>query len=201
LHRAADLDVTDAVAVLQPLDDLLLDQRRNLAQAARARIHHHFNRRALLTLGAGALDLRLAHFARQRRADLRDAVADLLRRRDHVGFETELDLEERAAFTRRRVDVAHAVDRVDDVLERLDDFVFDRLGRSARILHRDVRLRHADLGHLLYGEQPIREQAEHDQREHHHGREDGLVDAGLGDPHKLRPTRCGRALSGRPARW
>ena len=26
--------------------------------------------------------------------------------------------------------------------------------------------------------------AEHDQREHDHGREDGLIDAGAGDPHK-----------------
>ena len=77
----------------------------------------------------------------------------------------------------------HAVDGVDDVLDRLDDVVLDRLGRGARILHRDVRLRHADLGHLLDRQQPIGEQAEHDQREHDHGREDGLIDAGAGDPH------------------
>jgi hypothetical protein len=181
--------VTYASDVLQALDDLLLHQRGDFAQAARARIHDQLDGRALLALAAGALDLRLAYFARQRRADLRDFVADLLRRRDHVGFETELDLEQGAAFTRRGVDVAHAVDRVDDVLDRLDDLVLDGLGRRARVLHRDVRLRHADLGHLLDRQQAIGKQAEHDQREHDHGREDGLVDAGLGDPH-------GRARSG-----
>ena len=80
--------------------------------------------------------------------------------------------------------ILDAIDRVDDVLDRLDDIALDRFGRSARIWHRDEHQRHVDFGHLLDRQQPVRERAHHDEREHDHRREDGLIDAGTGDPHK-----------------
>ena len=57
-------------------------------------------------------------------------------------------------------------------------------GEAPGIGHRHVRLRDGDFRHLLDRQQPVREHAEHHQREHDHRREDGLIDAGASDPHK-----------------
>ena len=65
--------------------------------------------------------------------------------------------------------------------------VLDGLGGSARILHLDEDGRKHDIRHALDAQAVVGEDAQDEQRHHHHGGEDGLVDAGLGDPHGRQP--------------
>ncbi len=53
----------------------------------------------------------------------------------------------------------------------------DFLGRGARSGRRHDDCRKVDLGELIDPERPVAEDADHDENEHEHPREDGLPDA------------------------
>ena len=181
---AVDVDARDTRDVLEPLDDRLVGQRGELAQVGAVG-----DMTASETTGSwfsvvGAHHQRILDVARERRAHharpcrARPASRAIMSvsRRNSTNTELVPSRGERAHEPHAR----HAVDRV---LDRAGDVDLHRLGRRAGVLRLDDDERQRHVGHLLHAQPRIREDAEHRERDHHHGREDGVVDRDAGDPH------------------
>ena len=170
-HRqAADVDPGHALDALQPLADDLLAEDRQLARAARLATAAPASTTGwalslLKRATVGALASR-----GKRGLHRGDAVAHVLHRAAHVGVERELDARLAAALEAARGDALDAGDAVERLLDRLGHLALDRLGRRARVGDVDEGDRRRDVGHLLDAQLAVREQAEHAQRHHHHGR-------------------------------
>ena len=165
LHDLRDADVRrlqlvridfDRQLALDLAEDLHVGHAGNRAQLARdARIgeprelgrrQHRRRDRDRDDRPIGVVELlndRLLHLRRQIRADRRDRVAHFLRRDVHVLVEQELDHDHRVAVVRLAHDALHAGDRADLLLDRLEHFALDDVGRRAGIddAHRQERRR------------------------------------------------------------
>ena len=168
--------------ILEALDDHLVGERSQLAQAHRRRQHRQRYDR-LLVLLIGANDQRILDVARKAGPHLRDLVAHILHRARHVGGKPELREYLALALERRRPDRLDARHGVDRVFERLGDVGFDDLGRGSRIAGHDEHERQAHVGHLLDAQARVRKDAEHRDADHHHGREHRVIDRYASDPH------------------
>ncbi len=113
------------------LDDRLVGERRELAQAGRLR-HHRERGDRLIVLVLDAIDERILDVARERRTHDRDLVADVLDRHRRVGRQPELDEDLARSLARVREDPLDARHLVDGVLDRLGDVGLDSFGRGAR---------------------------------------------------------------------
>ena len=109
-------------------------------------------------------------------ADALDLRPDVLRRRVDVASELELDRHLRHAFERDRRDAIDAFHRIEGFLHPARHLALDRLRARARVdrLHGDDGNVH--LGELVDCKSAIAEDAEDDQAEHHHRREDRSAD-------------------------
>ena len=92
---------------------------------------------------------RLLHLRRQVVANLRDLVANLLRRQPRVLREVELDDDVGEAVERVRAHPVDAADAGDHLLDRIDDLTLDDIGRRAGIRNRHHHDRGVDLGILV----------------------------------------------------
>ena len=112
LDGAADDDIADAGRVLQALDDLLVDDRRDFAQAAGRRSTRPGSRPAAWLLSLLAREIVGSRTSRGMAA----RICATLSRTSCVATtmstsRRNVDHEVRDAFARGRVDVLHAVDR------------------------------------------------------------------------------------------
>ena len=128
---------------------------------------------------------RLLHLGRQVVPDLRDAVADVLRRLLQVLLEDELDRDHAEAVERVRLDLLDAADRRDLLLDRIDDLALDGVGRRARVGDRDRDDRRRDVGELVGLQGRQREHAEDRQRKHRDDRDDRPPNGEIRDEHLL----------------
>ena len=103
-------------------------------------------------------------------------VADLLGGDIRVFVQLELDNNLRHAFTRHRVQVVHARDLVDCAFDLIRDVGLDLLWGCPGETRRHHNHRNIDVGELIDRKATIPEDAEHDEPEHHHRREDRPLD-------------------------
>ena len=125
---------------------------------------------------------------RQLAADLVDLGADVLRGQVAVALELELDDDGETPSSELRGDAVDALHRVERLLHPPRHLALDRLRRRARVdglhhHHRDV-----DVGKLVDRQPAVAEEAQHDQAEHHHRREDGAADGDAAQPTARRPA-------------
>ena len=80
---------------------------------------------------------RFLHFLRQVVADLRNLVANFLRRLLQILFELEEGDDDAVAVERVGLNLVHAADAGDTLFDAIDDLALDALGRGARVGHRD----------------------------------------------------------------
>ena len=99
-----------------------------------------------------------------------------MNRAGDVRAETELDENLALSFARVRIDPLDARYRVDRVFDRLAHVGFDNFRRGSRIDGENLDIRQRDVGILLDAQPRVREQAEHHDPDHHHGREHRVVD-------------------------
>ena len=87
------------------------------------------------------------------------------------------------------VSVPDPGDRVDRLLDLPRDVALHRFRRGARVdrLHHDEG--EGDVRPLVDRQPPVREEAQRDQRQHQHGREDGPLDRDVGEEHRRLPPR------------
>ena len=109
---------------------------------------------------------RLLHLERQLVADLRDLVANVLRRLLQVLLELEDGDDHAEAVQRVRLDLLDAADPGDALLDAIDQLALDALRRRARIRQRHDDHRVLHVGELVGLELHQREDAEDDEREH-----------------------------------
>jgi hypothetical protein len=142
-----------------------------------------------LSVGLDLGDDRFVDFVRQLVAHARHPVAHVVGR--HVDFagdaEAQRDL---AAF--RPADRRHDIDTLDAgqaFLKRLGDLAFDDVGRRAAIIGRDRDHRFVDIGIFADGQTLVRDDADQDQGQAHHRRQDRPADADVGQAHGFSSPR------------
>ncbi len=178
-HRA------DAAHVLEPaLDDLVGEVRRGLRREARGVDTHRQDRHHA---EVDALDDRLLDLPRQLAAQRRDLAADVFRGRHRRNLELELDDDVREALLGDRLDVAHALDGVDRLLDPLRHLALDGLGTRARIDRGDGDDRDLDLGEEVDIQLAVGRDTDDGERRHHHGREDRVLDGEIAQEHVAGP--------------
>ena len=86
------------------------------------------------------------------------------------------------------MDVAHALDRRERLLERIDDLVLHRGGRRALELDGHADERELHVGVAVDAEAHEAEHAERGERERHHPGQDGALDREVGKAHSSAPS-------------
>ncbi len=182
-HAAADVDARHAGDVLQALDDRLVGERGELAQAHRRRQHGERDDR-LLVLEVGAQHQRILDVAREARAHLRRScrgrpaspaiMSVAIRNSANTSLLPSSEFE-RISLTPETVLIAYSSGLVTSASTTSGDA--PGIGRQHQ--HEGQ----ADVGHLLDAQPVVREEPEHGDADHHHGGEHRVVDRDAGDPH------------------
>ncbi len=114
--------------------------------------------------------------------DVVDAVTHLLRRDVDVLVELELDHHARDTLCRDRAELLDTGDGVDRLLDGVRDVGLYLLGRSARVDRRDRHHREVDLREAVEPELFVADDADQEDREDDHRREDGALYTELCEP-------------------
>ena len=131
---APDVDPADLGDGLQPLDEELVGDARQLEQVAAVAADGDLEDRRLV--GVGLRDRRRVDVGGQVALGPRHPVADVVGGGLEVGVELELDGDRRASLAADRGQGADAGDAVDRLLERLGDLRLDDVGGGAAVVGR-----------------------------------------------------------------
>ena len=181
LAGAAEPDRSDARHHGQAVDDVPLRVVGELHGAAtlarQVDVHRRVEVRVLFR------DLRRVGFLRQHAQDARDALAGVVRRGVDVAIDGEFDVDVRFLVLAGRLQLLDAGDTGELILDNLGDPPFDDLGGRAAVerLDRDNRRVHVRI--LAHRQAVDRQQAEDNQHEADHRREDRAADGDVGNQH------------------
>jgi len=122
------------------------------------------------------IDDRLFDFRRQLPAHARNLGLYILLRGEHIHVEIEDEADDRDPVQRGRTDLLETLNRIQRLLDRPRDVAFHHLRGCARVagLRDDDRI--GDVGILIDRQPLVGNNSEHDERGHHHGREDRALD-------------------------
>src|SRR4030095_6718325 len=138
--------------------------------------------------------------ARRTLLRLRDLRLHVLQRQVDVSREVELDGDRPSPLPRRGRDRPDPFDLDESLLEDFDGVVLDDLRRGALPGDSDGDGRKVDVRELADADPGRRDAAEHDGCGHQHPREDGLLDAGVGQLHRVAPVLEGAGAAPSPLR-
>ncbi len=192
-HAAVDVDARHAGHVLERLDDRLVGERRELAQARRRRHHGERDDRLLFSLST-----RMTSGSLTSRGKLGRTCA-ILSRTSCIACATfgrsrnsaKTSLRPSREFERIRLTpdtwlTAYSIGLVTSASTAS--------GRGAGIRRHGRSTNGRLTSGICSTLQPlVREDAEHGDRDHHHRREDRVVDRRAGDPHDVMPPRSASA--------
>ena len=172
--RAEEQHLADAVDRLEPLLDVLLEERRQLDDRHRRRDREHQDRERV---GILLLHDRRVGGLRQVADDRIDLGAHFLRGDVGVLRQVERDGDARAALGRGRAQLVDAGDGVDRGLDAVGDLGLDVLGRRAGVGGRDRDDRRLDARVAIDAEREERDAADDGDGGDEHRGEDRAVDA------------------------
>ena len=181
LHLAAHRHFGDASDRAQFARDRGIGETREFSLAQRRAGQRERDDRSVRIVEL--LDDRLLHLYRQVRALGGDRIAKILRCFGEILAELELDDDEGEAIERGAVDVLHAANGGDLLLNGIEDFLLHTIGRRARIWNADGHHRWGNVGELIGLELEEREQAKHGQCHHRHDGDQRLLDREIRDEH------------------
>ena len=130
----------------------------------------------------------------RRCGDARQALAHVVGRAVEIALQRELDVDLRAFVAARGVQPLDAFDARDLVLDDLRDARLDHVRGGAAITRLDVHHRPIDVGEFAQRQARDRADAEDEQQQRHHRREDRAPHRQVGDHHCAHAHwRCSRA--------